>query len=121
MPVEISVGPAVLTINQGRTFMVTAPDGSIQADSELGVFSDDTRFLSYYEVSANGQRWRSVTSAAVAYYAALVFLTNGEVVTEEAVIPAGTVSLQVRRAVGDGIHEDLDLINYNLLPVAFNL
>ena len=32
MPVSISVGPPLVTINQGSTFIVTAPDGQIVAD-----------------------------------------------------------------------------------------
>ena len=54
MPVSISVGPPLVTINQGSTFIVTAPDGQIVADTEQGVFADDTRFVSYYAVFANG-------------------------------------------------------------------
>ena len=50
MPVSISVGPPLVTINQGSTFIVTAPDGQIVADTEQGVFADDTRFVSYYAV-----------------------------------------------------------------------
>jgi N-terminal domain of (some) glycogen debranching enzymes len=47
MPTQISVGTPLLTINEGTTFMVTDQDGQIAADSELGVFADDTRFVSY--------------------------------------------------------------------------
>jgi len=36
--------------------MVTDLDGQIAADSELGVFADDTRFVSYYSISADGNR-----------------------------------------------------------------
>ena len=46
MPVEINVGPAVLTINQGSTFLVTGLSGAIEAESEQGVFAGDTRFVS---------------------------------------------------------------------------
>ena len=50
MPVSISVGPPVVTISQGSSFMVTAQDGQILADSDQGVFADDTRFVSYLRV-----------------------------------------------------------------------
>ena len=39
MPVELKVGPPVLTINQGSTFMVTDQGGEIDSNSEHGVFS----------------------------------------------------------------------------------
>ncbi len=83
MPVEISVGPPVLTINQGSTFMVTDLNGEIAAESEQGVFAGDTRFVSYYEVFANGERWVRLTSSATSYYAARIYLTNPIFETED--------------------------------------
>ena len=66
MPVEVSVGPPVLTINQGSTFMVSDLSGEIAADSEQGVFAGDTRFVSSYRIFANGQPWVRLTSSATA-------------------------------------------------------
>ena len=54
MPVEIAVGPPVLSINQGATFMVTDLDGQIAADTERGVYADDIRFVSSWAVFADG-------------------------------------------------------------------
>jgi len=121
MPVEIAVGPPLLTINHGATFMVTDLGGEIQADTEQGVFADDTRFVSYYALFANGTPWQRLNSAATAYYAARVYLTNAPFATEDGDIPSGTLSLVISRTVGDGIHEDLDLTNHGLTPVRFNL
>jgi len=121
MPIEIAVGPPLLRINQGATFMVTDLDGQISADTELGVFADDTRFVSYYALFADGVPWTGLTSATPAYYAARIYLTNHRVETEAGEIPEQTLSLVVSRAVGDGVHEDLDLVNHGLAPVRFNL
>jgi len=121
MPVEISVGPPVLTINQGNTFMVTDLNGEIAADSELGVFADDTRFVSYYAIFANGYPWVRLTSATPMYYAARIYFTNPKVVTEQGDVSAGTLSLIISRTIGEGIHEDLDLTNYGSAPIQFNL
>ena len=41
--------------------------------------------------------------------------------TETGAIPSGTVGLVVSRMIHDGIHEDLDVTNYGLTPVTFNL
>src|ERR1700737_3614965 len=121
MPVEIAVGTPLLTINHGATFMVTDLGGEIQADTEHGVFADDTRFVSYYAIFANGTPWQRLNSAATEYYAARLYLTNAVVATEDGHIPAGTLSLVISRSIGDGIHEDLDLVNHGLGPVRFNL
>jgi len=121
LPVEISVGPPILTINQGSTFMVTRLDGGIDSDSEQGLFASDTRFLSYYDISANGQPWQLLTSAATKYFAATINLINVELKTEQSVVPAGTVSLSITRSIGEGVHEDVDLTNYGPERATFNL
>lgn len=121
MPVEITVGPPLLSMNYGSAFMVTDLGGEIQPDTEQGVFADDTRFVSYYAISANGVPWQRLSSAATAYYAACVYLTNALFSTEDGDVPAGTLSLVINRTIGDGIHEDLDVANHGLLPVRFNL
>jgi glycogen debranching enzyme len=121
VPSSISVGPPVLTINQGSTFMVTALDGQILADSEQGVFADDTRFVSYYALFANGQPWQLLTSAPLTYYAARFYLTNPEFETEDGTVAGGTLALCLARNIADGIHEDIDVTNHSLSSVRFNL
>ena len=54
MPVEIKVGPPVITINQGTAFMVTDERGEIDGASEQGVFAGDTRLVSHYRLYING-------------------------------------------------------------------
>jgi glycogen debranching enzyme len=121
MPVEISVGPPVLTINQGSTFMVTDLNGEIAAGSEQGVFAADTRFVSYYKIFANGQPWQRLSSSPTMYSAVRLYFTNPPLATEEGEIRGGELGLQISRAVGDGIHEDVDVTNYGLAPARFNL
>ena len=121
MGVEIALGPPVLSINHGATFMVTDLGGEIQADTDQGVFADDTRFVSYYAIFANGLSWQRLNSAATSYYEARVYLMNDVVPTEDGDIPEGTLSLVIDRTVSDGIHEDLDVANHGLVPVRFNL
>lgn len=70
MLVQISIGAPVLTINQSATFMVTDLTGEISGDGELGVLADDTRFVSYYAISANGEPWMPLTASATAHNAA---------------------------------------------------
>lgn len=51
---RVTVGPPYLTINHGSTFMVTALDGQINQENPLGIFADDTRFLSHYACYVDG-------------------------------------------------------------------
>ncbi len=121
MSIELTVGSPVLTINHGSTFMVTDLRGEIAAESEHGVFSDDTRFVSYYALFANGEPWVLLTSAASTYYSARVHLTNSRFKTEGGVVEAGTLAFVVTRTIGDGINEDLYITNYGHAPARFNL
>jgi glycogen debranching enzyme len=101
--------------------MVTEPSGEISPDGEQGLFASDTRFVSYYAISANGEPWVRVTSSTPIYYGARIHLTNADLITEDVPIAAGTLSLTISRGVAEGVHEDLDLVNYSLNPVRFNL
>lgn len=121
MPIKINVGPPVLTINQGSTVMVTTRTGEIDAGGEQGIFAADTRFLSHYAISANGEPWSLLTSAATSYYAVRIVLVNREFLTEDGTVPEGTIALTIQRTAGDGIHEDIEIRNHNLGPVRFNL
>src|SRR3982074_1707645 len=112
MPVEIKVGPPVLTINRGTVFMVTEERGEIDGKSEQGVFAGDTRLLSHQRLYINGIPWTLLTSAAVQYYAARIELTNPALMTDIGDLAAAQVGLTVRRRVTQAIHEDLDLVNY---------
>lgn len=118
---RVTVGPPILTINHGSTFMVTDLDGQIKPDDFLGIFTDDTRFLSYYACYIDGNSWILLRSTTTTYYAAQVYLTNPTFVTDSGTIPQGTLSLIISRTVEQGIHEDLDLTNYGLEPVRFSL
>lgn len=118
---RVTVGPPILTINHGSTFMVTDLDGQISPDDFLGIFTDDTRFLSYYACYVDGHSWIRLRSTTTTYYAAQVYLTNPTFVTDSGTIPQGTLSFIISRTVEQGIHEDLDLTNYGLEPVRFSL
>src|SRR5437870_1217282 len=121
MPVEIKVGPPVITINQGTIFMVTDQRGEIDFASEQGVFGGDTRLVSDYKLYVNGSPWTLLTSARVEYYASRIELTNPALPTDLGDLAAQQVGLTIRRRVTQGIHEDLDLISYADAPVHFQL
>jgi glycogen debranching enzyme len=113
MSVEIKVGPPVITISQGRTFMVTSHAGEIRAGSEEGIFAMDTRFVSFYRLFINRLPLKVINSGQLTFYAARYHLTNPEINTEGGVIKANSLSLTINRTVSEGVHEELELINYS--------
>ncbi|BDA75619.1 Amylo-alpha-1,6-glucosidase [Calothrix sp. PCC 7716] len=118
---RVNVGSAVLTINHSRTFMVSDLCGNISHDSQQGIFSDDTRFLSHYTCYINGQNWIRLSSTNTTYYAARIYLTNPVFSTQDGSVPKGSLSLIISRVASDGIREELELTNYGLKKVSLNL
>jgi glycogen debranching enzyme len=118
---RISVGSPILTISHNRTFMVSDLNGQILSNHHQGIFADDTRFLSYYACYIDGNNWIRLSSTTTTYYAARIYLTNPEFTSRNGKITEGSVSLIISRTVEEGIHEELDLTNYSIEPVSFNL
>ena len=122
MAIEVVVGPPLVTINRGDTFVLSEPDGSITANTDQGIYSRDTRYVSNYEISADGEHWQLQNSGALAYYASRTYLTNAAITTEYNEIKADTVSLILDRAViENGVHEDFDIRNYSAQRIRFSL
>ena len=121
MAIQVSVGPPLVTINRGDTFVLAEPDCSIRPGTDQGIYTRDTRYVSSYDVFADGKHWLLQNSGAIAYYASRAYLTNPKIVTEYGEIGEGTLSLIVDRAVSEGIHEDFDIRNYGTRHVRFSL
>jgi glycogen debranching enzyme len=121
MAVNVTVGPPVITINHGSTFLVSEFDGSITDASDQGLYSRDTRYLSRYQLYIDGKPWIFLNSGAIAYYASRTYLVNPRVLTEHGTIEAGTVGLVLGRTIGEALHEDIDIRNYSSHRARFNL
>lgn len=121
MAVTVTVGPSVISINHGSTFLVSEFDGSIADASDQGLYSRDTRYLSRYQLYIDGEPWTFLNSGAIAYYASRTYLVNPKVVTEHGPIEAATLGLVLDRTVGEALHEDIDIRNYSSQRRRFNL
>lgn len=121
MPIEINVTIPGITISQGRTFMVTDQSGEINPQGDQGVYALDTRFISYYRLFINRMSWKLVNSSQISFYAARIHLTNNPLETEDGTIPGNMLNLTINRMVGEGIHEEFEIINYVMRPIQFVL
>jgi len=119
MGMEVRVGPSVVTINQSSTFLVMREDGMIEAGGELGLFAQDTRFVSHYELGINRAPWTLLNGGAIAYSTARWYYTSPEVETEGGMLPARAIGMCVEREIGHGVCEEITITNYSLTPVAF--
>ena len=121
MPIEVQVGPPQIAIHQGQTVLITGEDGQVAWPTDKGLYFLDTRLISAWAIYANGEPWVLLNGGAIAYYASRIFLTNGDFLSRDGMVPARSLSLIVSREMDGGMHEDLDVTNYGSAPVRFSL
>jgi len=121
MPIEVQVGPPQIAIHQGQTVLISEEDGQIKWPTDKGLYFLDTRLISAWSIYADGEPWVLLNGGAIAYYASRIFLTNGDFLSREGLVPARTLSLTVSREIDGGLHEDLDITNYGVSPARFSL
>ncbi len=111
------LGTDAIAILEGRTFMFSDARGDVPAGSVGGLLHDDTRFLSCWELTLNGELLSPLKSRAVDYYSAAFFLTNPGTTG----LPASTLTIRRLRFVGGGLHEQISVYNPTPGPVRFEL
>jgi glycogen debranching enzyme len=102
-------------ILDGNTFVVSDERGDIDASpvDATGLFSFDTRFLSKWVLTVNGERLNALSVDDLQYFETRFFLVPG----------AGTVYIDAklsvirRRAVGGGFREELTILNHDATPI----
>ncbi|MER3398172.1 MAG: amylo-alpha-1,6-glucosidase [Chloroflexota bacterium] len=113
-----------LTIKEGDIFLVSDRLGDIPADGGLavGLFHQDTRYLSLYELYINGQRPVVLTSSAEHNFMAnLQFATPRLDLPDGRVVLPGTISVWRNRFVDGALYERVGFHNYNLFPVTVRI
>ena len=105
----------LVQILDGNTFVVSDARGDIEASptEPTGLFSYDTRFLSKWILTINGERMNALSVDDLQYFETRFFLVPG---TGTVYVDA-KLSVIRRRAVGDGFHEELTLLNHADEPV----
>jgi glycogen debranching enzyme len=100
----------VVKILDGNTFVVSDSRGDIEASltDPTGLFSFDTRFLSKWILSINGERMNPLSVDDLQYFETRFFLVPG---TGTVYVDA-KLSVIRRRAVSNGFHEELTILNH---------
>jgi len=121
MTFKVQVGPPQIAIHQAMTVLVSETDGHIDWPGDKGLYFFDTRLISAWSVYANGTPWDLLNGGAVSFDAARIFMTNQGFLTEDGPIADRTLAFELSRVIDQGMHEDLDIINYGQKPIRFNL
>jgi glycogen debranching enzyme len=105
----------LVKILDGNTFVVSDERGDIEASltDPTGLFSFDTRFLSKWVLTLNGERLNALSTDDLQYFETRFFLVPG----------TGTVYIDAKlsvireRAVGNGFHEEITVLNHDDKPI----
>ena len=105
MPVD------TVSILDGNEFVVSDARGDIEESrtDTLGLFRDDTRFLSRWILTINGLRPKLLSTDHLAYYRVSFFLA----LATRTIYLDSQLSVQRQRSVGNGFHEELTLVNHD--------
>ena len=100
---------------QGSTFVVSDSSGDVVASPSepQGLFFHDTRFLSKWRLTIDGEPLSALSTDDIHYSFAQFFLVRGT----GTVYTDSSVSVLRQRFVGDGFHEDLTVMNHGRKPV----
>jgi glycogen debranching enzyme len=108
-----------VSILEGDTFVVSDRRGDVDAspDEPHGLFQQDTRYLSRWRLTVGGRSPRLLSTDDVNYFSAQFFLVppDGSVYEDSA------FSIVRKRAVGDGFHEDVTVMNHTPKPLELEL
>jgi glycogen debranching enzyme len=109
----------LVQILEGNTFVVSDDRGDIEASrtDPTGLFSFDTRFLSRWVLTINGQRLNALSTDDMQYFQTRYFLVPGS----GTVYVDAKLSVIRQREVADGFHEELRVLNHENEPVSLQI
>jgi glycogen debranching enzyme len=109
----------LVQILDGNTFVVSDARGDVEASltDPTGLFAFDTRFLSKWVLTINGERLNALSTDDLQYFETRFFLVPG----------TGTVYVDAKlsvirtREVAEGFHEVITILNHDEKPVDLNV
>lgn len=118
------VEPATEVLKEGGIFLISLPDGSVLdgGNGNLGLYYNDTRYLSHLEFLVAGQRPVFLSSSIRDSHFAQIELTNPVFnLPDGTMVPAQTIHLRQLRLIKGAFFQRLRLINFNPFPVKLML
>src|SRR6059058_3418100 len=107
-----ALGAGTVTLVEGSSFCISAPNGDMHAELPHGVFVHDTRILSRWILAVNGQPLESLAAETREPYRALFV---GRVPRSDGYADTPLI-VQRLREVGAGIVEVITVRNYSSNP-----
>src|SRR3954463_2695621 len=115
IPPELGAG--AIAVLESRSFVYSDSRGDVPPGSIGGFIRADTRFLSTWVLTIDGEPLPVLRSDAVDYYSAVFFLTNPAL--ED--LPKNVMSVRRSRFVGGDLHEEGNIHSFADEPLRFEL
>lgn len=106
------LGPGTVTLVEGSSFCISSPNGDIHPEHPHGVFFQDTRILSHWNLTVNGQTIEPLAAETKVPYRALFV---GRVPRSDGYADSPLIVERLRE-VGAGIQEQVTVRNYSPEP-----
>src|SRR4029453_13107248 len=117
-------GPSTITINHNDRFLIAQPDATLAQTDDVGFFGKDTRFVSGYRMTLNGQPPLLINASHIEHFSVRHEFTTPDLPLGTGVLgssapslPARSIGLRLDRTISEGIHEDYDLTSFAHDPV----
>jgi len=110
---KVDIAPDAVNVLEGSTFVVSDVRGDVQNGTAAGFFHDDTRYLSSFVLTVDGQKLDSLTAGNINYFSAAFYLTNPELPG----LKPRSISVRRARFVGDGLSEEIWIKNHLAEPI----
>jgi glycogen debranching enzyme len=114
----------VLAIKEGETFLYSDTEGNLdeRPGYGLGLYYQDTRFLSRFRMRISGRDPILLSSSAERAYMSYIDVTNPDLYEDdELVVPQQTLNIRRMRAIAGRVYERIRIKNYNSFPVALDV
>ena len=105
-----------VTILEGSTFCLSDEIGDLDGQT-AGFFAEDTRFLSRFMLTINGERPLLLSSGRVEYFSAAFYMRN----PLAGGLGQDVLSIERRRFIGEGMQDVIVVENEGMEPVSFEL
>ncbi|MGZ4142049.1 MAG: amylo-alpha-1,6-glucosidase [Actinomycetota bacterium] len=113
----VDIAPDSVNVLEGSTFMVSDGRGDVREQTAAGLFHDDTRYLSRFILTVDGERLDPLSADNIDYFSAAFFLTN----LERPGLKARSISVRRSRFVGNGLCEYIRVRSHLNEPVRISL
>jgi len=114
---RVAGAAGTVTLVEGMTFCISEQCGDIRPGQEQGLFFRDTRLLSRFELTIDGQRLDPLATHSPAPYAATFIARQ----SPGPGVADSTLLVVRRRYVGNGMREDITVRNLATGPARFAL